>query len=122
MLEAFFSGRGNAIAPLALVMCDVVGLKQVNEREGFAAGDECLRRAADRLRAAAFDADIIARLGGDELVAAFTGPAAQDAADRAVADLARASTPPLRAAAVVQKHGETCGAIVDRLYAILRRS
>jgi GGDEF domain-containing protein len=109
-------------APLAIVLCDVVGLKAVNERLGFAAGDTQLRGAADRLRSAATDAAILARLGGDELVAVFTGPHALAAAERAAANLGGGSQPPLRAAAAVQKQGENCGALIDRLYAIVRRS
>jgi len=121
-LEAFLAGRRDAADALALVMCDVVGLKAINEQDGFAAGDACLRRAADRLRAAAADADIVARLGGDELIAVFTGPDAPAAANHAATTLAEGSAPPLRAAAIVQKPGETCGTIIDRLYAIVRRS
>jgi diguanylate cyclase (GGDEF)-like protein len=121
-LEAFFSGKRDAAAGLALLMCDVVRLKEINERDGFAAGDACLRRAAERLRAAAADADILARLGGDELVAVFTGPSASVAADHAATTLVGGSAPPLRAAAIVQKPGETYREIIDRLYAIVRRS
>jgi diguanylate cyclase (GGDEF)-like protein len=121
-LEAFFARCNDTPAPLALVMCDVVGLKNVNEQQGFAAGDDCLRQAADRLRAAAGEAAILARLGGDELVAVFTGPRASTAADDAVTHLAAVASPPLRAGAIVRKRDETCGATIDRLYAIVRRS
>jgi diguanylate cyclase (GGDEF)-like protein len=103
-------------------MCDVVGLKEVNAHDGFAAGDACLRRAADRLRTSAADAAILARLGGDELVAVFIGPQAPTAAERVLADLAKSSAPAVRAAAIVQKQGENCRAVIDRLYAIVRRS
>ena len=121
-LEAFFARRGDASPPLAIVMCDVVGLKEVNARDGFGAGDTHLRAAADRLRSGASDADILARLGGDELVAVFTGPRAAAAAERTAATLARSSLPSLRAAAIVQNQGENCGALINRLYAIVRRS
>ncbi len=120
-LESFFTKRRGEADDLAIVMCDVVGLKEVNERDGFAAGDICLRHAADRLRVAAADADILARLGGDEIVAVFTGPTAADNAERAATSLAGGSSPPLRAAAIVQKKGENSAALVGRLYAIVRR-
>ena len=120
-LEAFFQSQAAASAPLAIVMCDLVGLKEVNERDGFGAGDVCLRRGADRLRSAAADATILARLGGDEFVAVFTGPAAADNAERAATSLAGGSSPPLRAAAIVQEKGENSAALVGRLYAIVRR-
>lgn len=121
-LEAFFAGCDLASASLALVMCDVVGLKRVNEQEGFSAGDDRLRQAADRLRDAATDAILLARLGGDELIAVFTGPAASAAADRTVSRLSASDAPPLRAAAIVRADEETCKATIDRLYAIVRRS
>jgi diguanylate cyclase (GGDEF)-like protein len=106
----------------ALVICDVVGLKGVNEREGFLAGDACLRRAADRLRAATAAADLVARLGGDELVGVFVGPEASVEAGRAASVLAGPGTPPLRAAAVNAVDGEGLGPLVDRLYATMRQS
>jgi diguanylate cyclase (GGDEF)-like protein len=121
-LEAFFAVHDAAPESLGLVMCDVVGLKEVNERDGFRAGDACLRRAADRLRAAAATAAMLARLGGDELIAVFTGTDAAAAANRAAARLTADSAPTLRAAAIVKNRGETCGAAVERLYAIVRRS
>jgi len=121
-LEAFLARSGAAASPLAAVMCDVVGLKAVNEREGFSAGDTQLRTAADRLRIAATNAAILARLGGDEFVAVFAGPQAAADAERTVSNLAADCLPPLRAAATVQKHGEASGPLIDRLYAIVRRS
>ncbi|MFM8709072.1 MAG: diguanylate cyclase domain-containing protein [Planctomycetia bacterium] len=121
-LEAFFTTSVPEATPVALVLCDVVGLKAVNEREGFHAGDACLRRAAEQLRAAAAGAAILARLGGDELLAVFCGTAAIGQADRAAAKLAAESVPTLRAAAILKQREETCGAAVERLYAIVRRS
>ncbi len=121
-LEAFFARHGDAIVPLAIVMCDVVGLKAINSLEGFGAGDTSLRRAADRLRSAAADADLLARLGGDELVAVFTGPHAANAAEQTAANLVGQCNPPLRAAAIVRNPGENYRPLIDRLYAIVRRS
>jgi len=120
-LEAFLA-RHDAATPLAMVMCDVVGLKEINERDGFLAGDACLRRAADSLRAAAPDAAIRARLGGDELVAIFTGPAAATAANHVAAGLTATPEPRLRTAATVRQPGESNGAFIERLYATVRRS
>ncbi|MFM9025792.1 MAG: diguanylate cyclase domain-containing protein [Planctomycetaceae bacterium] len=117
-LERLARGPG----PLALVICDVVGLKVVNEREGFLAGDAVLRRAADRLRAAAAGADLAARLGGDELVAVFIGPDGPAAAGRAATVLAASGDPPLRVAAVTAEPNEPPGPLIERLYAAMRRS
>lgn len=55
------------VAPLgALVLFDLDGFKQINDRFGHAAGDVCLRAAAERLAAAFPDALMVARIGGDE--------------------------------------------------------
>jgi diguanylate cyclase (GGDEF)-like protein len=120
-LQAFLDAR-DVSTPLAVVLCDVVGLKAANERCGFSAGDAVLRRAADRIRAAAADAAIVARLGGDECVAVFTGSDAAAAATRTRDRLAAPGAPALRAAADTLRPGESAPAFVDRLYAILRRS
>jgi diguanylate cyclase (GGDEF)-like protein len=54
-------------APSVLV-CDVDGLKEVNDRDGHPAGDALLRGIADALSAvaSAFPGSLVARLGGDE--------------------------------------------------------
>ncbi len=49
-----------------LLLVDLDGFKQVNDRLGHPAGDACLKRAADRLVAALPDAEMVARIGGDE--------------------------------------------------------
>ncbi len=57
-------------APLALVLADVDEFKKYNDRYGHQAGDEALRRVADALAAAARrPGDVVARYGGEELVA-----------------------------------------------------
>ena len=52
----------------ALLVCDLDGLKEVNDREGHAAGDALLRGVAGVLSevASAFPASLVARMGGDE--------------------------------------------------------
>jgi diguanylate cyclase (GGDEF)-like protein len=54
-------GHGSAV-----FMMDVDGLKQKNDREGHAAGNELLRRVADCVRSVIREHDVAARLGGDE--------------------------------------------------------
>jgi diguanylate cyclase (GGDEF)-like protein len=121
-LQATLERLAGGPAPFAVVICDVVGLKGVNEREGFLAGDAELRLAADRLRAAAATAELVARLGGDELVAVFTGTDAHSAAERAARDLGDDGRPTLRSAAVSARPGEPAGPLIERLYATMRRS
>ena len=48
---------------------DLDGLKQVNDEQGHAEGDRLLVAAADVLRAAFRERDVVARIGGDEFVA-----------------------------------------------------
>ncbi len=58
----------------ALILVDVDHFKQVNDRHGHLAGDECLAWVASRLRRAFTDATLIARLGGDEFAVLLPAP------------------------------------------------
>lgn len=51
---------------LAILLIDLNGFKQINDRMGHAAGDEVLRVVAGRLQDAVGGDGLIARLGGDE--------------------------------------------------------
>ncbi|WP_279483866.1 diguanylate cyclase domain-containing protein [Aureimonas sp. SK2] len=51
---------------LAVLLIDLDGFKGVNDALGHAAGDDVLRRVADRLRRPCHDGCFSARLGGDE--------------------------------------------------------
>lgn len=55
-------------AMIGLIMCDLNGLKRVNDEQGHAAGDRLLQNAAVALRAAFSDTAVIARMGGDEFM------------------------------------------------------
>jgi diguanylate cyclase (GGDEF)-like protein len=118
-LHRFLESRPLAVV---VVIADVVGLKAVNERDGFLAGDAVLRQAADRLRRAAEDARLVARLGGDELVAVFAGPQAAAQAEAIVATVAGSGMPVMRAAAVEAAANEPAGPLIERAYAAMRRS
>jgi diguanylate cyclase (GGDEF)-like protein len=52
--------------PLALMLIDLDEFKSVNDSCGHAAGDECLREAAERIGDVCRGADLVARIGGDE--------------------------------------------------------
>ncbi len=57
------SGRTGAV-----LFCDVDGLKQLNDRDGHAAGDAALQAWARELEERVRDGDLVCRVGGDEFV------------------------------------------------------
>jgi diguanylate cyclase (GGDEF)-like protein len=54
--------------PLTILLADLDGLKQINDRLGHAAGDLVLKGFSDRLRKAIRGSDLAVRLGGDEFM------------------------------------------------------
>ncbi len=54
--------------PISIIMADLNGLKMVNDTYSYQTGDEMLKRAAEVLKNACREEDIIARFGGDEFV------------------------------------------------------
>ncbi|MCD4655552.1 PAS domain S-box protein [bacterium] len=52
--------------PVSIVVCDIDGLKLINETMGHHMGDELLKAAAEILRESFRKSDVIARIGGDE--------------------------------------------------------
>jgi diguanylate cyclase (GGDEF)-like protein len=83
---------------------DLTAFKPLNDRFGHAAGDEALRVVGQRLAADVREADLVARVGGDEfvvLIDALDEPGALAA--RAAALLARLARPmQLRGSAIAE--------------------
>ena len=73
--------------PLACLMVDVNGFKEVNDRLGHAAGDQLLKRVAEELKKRLRHSDILARFGGDEFIIALPETTVEQA--DAVADKLR---------------------------------
>jgi len=58
--------KGRRVVPAGVVMCDVDGLKLINDTLGHSAGDQLLKIAAGVLRNSFREEDTVARVGGDE--------------------------------------------------------
>jgi len=69
--------------PVSIVMTDVDGLKQVNDRLGHADGDALLKLTATVLKDVFRAEDVVARIGGDEFAALLPNTDA-DAAEEAI--------------------------------------
>ena len=101
----------------ALLVGDVDGLKEVNDREGHAAGNMLLRRVALVLRETLRDDDLAARIGGDEfglLVDARDEHDAATLADRLERQLARDAAPTSFGWALYAAAGSTPEELFDR--------
>jgi diguanylate cyclase (GGDEF)-like protein len=74
-LESAVASAVESGQELALLFCDLDGLKQINDSGGHEAGDEALRRVAGALRQAAsrLSGCFVARLGGDEFCVVLVG-------------------------------------------------
>jgi diguanylate cyclase (GGDEF)-like protein/PAS domain S-box-containing protein len=58
--------RDDRFLPITVVMCDIDGLKLVNDTFGHAAGDQLLVATAKIIRRTIRQGDVAARIGGDE--------------------------------------------------------
>ena len=68
---------------LAVMVCDIDGLKKINDSFGHLEGDKLLREFSTRLRDACRGYDYVARMGGDEFVVTAPGLSPVDAEEKA---------------------------------------
>ncbi len=84
---------------IAVMVCDLNGFKEINDRYGHLAGDKVLKIFANLLREACRHDDYTARMGGDEFVIVAPGMPPSSVSERAV-----------RLSALAQQAGrEVCG-------------
>jgi diguanylate cyclase (GGDEF)-like protein len=69
--------RINKAIPFCVLVLDLNGFKNVNDRHGHMVGDELLKQFATRLGSALRSSDIIGRWGGDEFVVVLDCEAVQ---------------------------------------------
>src|SRR5580692_2845152 len=69
--------------PLAVLVCDIDGFKQINDSFGHLEGDKLLREFATRLKDVCRGYDYVARMGGDEFVITAPGLSGEPAREKA---------------------------------------
>jgi diguanylate cyclase (GGDEF)-like protein/PAS domain S-box-containing protein len=81
----------------AVLFCDLDDFKQVNDSCGHAVGDLVLREVATRVRASVREDDLVARIGGDELLVVLHHLHGVDEALSVANDVRQATCRPIEA-------------------------
>ncbi len=103
-LDSELARSKRTMEPLTVLVCDVDGFKQVNDRFGHLEGNKVLRYVADVLRGSCREYDYVARMGGDEFVILLPG-SDRDAVNRRISEfqsIACDATPLLNGAGVIR--------------------
>jgi diguanylate cyclase (GGDEF)-like protein len=83
-LESELSRCKRTNVPFAVLVCDLDGFKQINDRFGHLEGNKILRFVAHKLREGCREYDYVARMGGDEFVLLLPGITMETAPARIV--------------------------------------
>lgn len=83
------------LTSIAIAYIDVDDFKSVNDRHGHEIGNLVLQAVAGRLQRAVRPTDFVARVGGDEFVVILSEVADVDDAERIMARITRAISPPI---------------------------
>ncbi len=82
-LDAELARSRRTETSVAVMVCDLDGFKQINDRFGHLEGNRILRAFGNALRAACREYDYVARMGGDEFVIVAPGLTLEAAHERA---------------------------------------
>ncbi|PPK94263.1 PAS domain S-box-containing protein/diguanylate cyclase (GGDEF)-like protein [Kineococcus xinjiangensis] len=113
-LEQALAGTRRSRTPTALMVLDLDGFKDVNDRHGHPTGDELLREVAARLTAPGLlrAQDTVARLGGDEFAVVLPALGGAEDAQHVAAKVLAAITEPVRVATGLLRVGCSLGIAV----------
>jgi diguanylate cyclase len=89
-LEAALTEARGSARRVALLILDLDGFKEINDRYGHAVGDALLQSVAQRLQSHMREGDVLARMGGDEFAAILTSMSHRAAVERIAHKLATA--------------------------------
>jgi diguanylate cyclase (GGDEF)-like protein/putative nucleotidyltransferase with HDIG domain len=81
-LDAELERCRRTLSELAVLVCDLDGFKQVNDRFGHLEGNKVLKLVAAGLRASCREYDYVARMGGDEFVLVLPGLGSEDLGEK----------------------------------------
>jgi diguanylate cyclase (GGDEF)-like protein len=102
---------GLEVGPVALLLVDLDGFKEINDALGHAVGDLVLQDVARRFDQVVRDSALVARLGGDEFAVLLTGrDASYDETSAVAHDLLAALTRPFHVAGTSLQVGASIGA------------
>lgn len=110
LLTAALARSGRTGTRLVVSYLDLDGFKAINDRYGHAVGDAVLEEVGRRLRAAVRDADVVARVGGDEFVVVQECPS--DQTDRLAARLDQLMSEPITLDGTTIRCGISIGSVV----------